>query len=300
LAAEDEMTRLRVLFSKLSGLFRKGRLEQQLDEDVRAHLEMLTEENLRRGMNPEEARYAALRQFGNVSSMKEECRERWSIRLIEELVQDIRYGLRQLRRNTGFTIVAVLTLALGIGATTAMFSVIYCVFVAPFPFAHSHRLVGLNSWNKKVEGQFGAAHVSASELEEYRKQNHVFDEVAGATFERALVTGISLPESWIGSRVTGNYFRLLGVPPLLGREITTQDDKAGAPVVAVLNYQVWQSTFGGDPKVLGRTIVLNQQPATIIGVMPVSAGGESRFGCRRAFQTASLAIGKVPSKCMPG
>ncbi|HXH50241.1 MAG TPA: ADOP family duplicated permease, partial [Terriglobia bacterium] len=283
------MVPLKMLFSKFTGLFRKARLEQQLDEDVHAHLEMLTEENLRRGMEPEEARFAALRQFGNVSSMKEECRERRSIRIIEELVQDVRYGLRQLRRNPGFTAVAVLTLALGIGATTAIFSVVYCVFVVPFPYVHSHSLVGLNSWNRKVAGQFGAAQLSAAELEDCRKQSHVFDDVAGATYERVLATGIDLPESWIGSRVTGTFFRLLGVPPLLGRVITSQDDKAGAPAVAVLNYQVWKSKFGGDPKAVGRTIVLNHQPATIIGVMPL------RFGCWGVKVWMSTGLSASPS-----
>jgi putative ABC transport system permease protein len=268
------MRRIRAALIRIGNLFRKRRRERELAEELASHLQMHIQDNLRSGMTPEEARRQAHIKLGGVEQTKEICRDTWGVRIINELAQDLRYGLRQLRRNPGFTALAILTLALGLGATTAMFSIIYCVFVVPFPFAHSHRLVTLVSWNKKVEGQFGAAQLSASELEEYRKQTDVFDGVAGASFERVLVTGISLPESWIGSRVTGNYFRLLGAPPLLGREITAQDDKTGAPAVAVLGYTAWQSTFGGDPKVLGRTLVLNQQPATIIGVMPRRFGGK--------------------------
>jgi putative ABC transport system permease protein len=266
--------RISGIWLRIKALFLRRQLERDLGDELEFHLAMREQKLVEQGMPPEEAHYAARRAFGNTAQAKESNRELWTFPVLETLAQDIRYGLRQLRRNPGFTIVAIITLALGIGATTAMFSIIYCVFVVPFPFAHSHRLVGLVSWNKKVEGQFGAADISAAELEDYRKHSHVFDDVAGSTFERVLVTGISLPESWIGSRVTGNYFRLLGVPPLLGRAVTPQDDKAGAPAVAVLGYTVWQSTFGGDPKVLGRTIVLNQQPATIIGVMPRRFGGK--------------------------
>ncbi len=285
--------RLHNLWLRLKALLKRRQLDEDLAEELEFHLAMREENLVKQGMSPRDAHDAARREFGNVASLKESSRSLWSFPSLESLGQDLRYGLRQLRRNPGFTTVAVLTLALGIGATTAMFSLIYCVFLVPFPYAHSHRLVTLVSWNKKVEGQFGAANISASELEDYAKQNDVFDGVAGATYERVLVTGIDVPESWIASRVTGNYFGLLGVPPLLGREITPQDDKAGAPEVAVLGYGVWQSTFGGDLHVLGRTIILNQQPATIIGVMPLRFGG-AKVWMSTGISGALLAGGGIP------
>jgi hypothetical protein len=194
------MTRLRVLLSKFTGLFRRARLERQLDEDVHAHLEMLTEENLRRGMNPEEARYAALRQFGNVSSMKEECRERWSIRIIEELVQDIRYGLRQLRRNPGFTIVAVLTLALGIGGTTAIFNVIYGVLLNPVPWKDNDRLAVVVTHDPRHPQSADWVRVSPAEFLDFQEQNHVFDQVMGGVEDDRLMTGPNIAPDWFWGR----------------------------------------------------------------------------------------------------
>jgi putative ABC transport system permease protein len=268
-ASEDAMTRLRVLLSKFTGLFRRARLERQLDEDVHAHLEMLTEENLRKGMEPEEAHYTALRQFGNVSSMKEECRERWSIRIIEELTQDVRYGLRQLRRNPGFTTLAIITLALGIGGVTAIFSVVYGAMLHPLPYADSHRLAVLVSRNAREGTDQGFAWISASEFLDYREQNRVFDEVLGVAGGHTLLTGTDVPDQidrafW----VTDNFFRALGVPPLIGRSLTPEDSKPGAPPVVVLSYKLWQSRFGGVPGIVGHSLVLNSRPTTVVGVMP--------------------------------
>ncbi|HKT12860.1 MAG TPA: permease prefix domain 1-containing protein, partial [Terriglobia bacterium] len=167
------MTRLRIFLSKFAGLCRKSKLEQKLDEDVRAHLEMLTEENLCKGLDPEEARYAALRQFGNVSSMKEECRETWSIRIIEELVQDVRYGFRQLRRNPGFTAVAILTLALGIGVNTSVFSFLDAVSIRPLPVPEPNLVVVVHRGDSN--------RFSYPDYVDYRDRNQAFTALA-ATF----------------------------------------------------------------------------------------------------------------------
>jgi putative ABC transport system permease protein len=263
------MSPLRILLSKFSGLFHRRRLEQQLDEDVRAHIEMLTDENLRKGMEPEEARYAALRQFGNVSSMKEECRERWSTRIIEELIQDVRYGLRQLRRNPGFTAVAVLTLALGIGGTTAIFNVVYSVLLHPLPYKDADRLAVVFTHDPKRPQSDDWAMVTPAEFLDYQEQNHVFDGVAGCVEDDMLMTGPNISPEWFwGARVTPNTFQVLGMSPILGRTFTAADVKPGAPTVVVLSYKVWQKDFGGKPGIVGHTIFLNHQSTMVVGVMP--------------------------------
>ncbi|HEV2245682.1 MAG TPA: ABC transporter permease, partial [Terriglobia bacterium] len=271
------MTGLRTLFAKLIGLFRKERLEQQLDEDVRAHLDMLTDENLRSGMKPEAARYAARRQFGNVSSIKEECRDRWSIRLIEELLQDLRYGLRQLRRNPGFTTVAVLTLALGIGANTAIFSVVNAVVLRPLPYPHGDRLV----WIAESIPALKAEIATGGDYVDWKDQNRTFDRIAaydrgaqreGGPGESAdfNLTGRGTPARVHGLSVSASFFATLGVEPQLGRAFTENADQPNGPHVAVLMHSFWQQYFGSDTRVLGQTVDLDAAPYTVVGVMPAS------------------------------
>ncbi|MEJ2007686.1 MAG: ABC transporter permease [Acidobacteriota bacterium] len=260
------MTWLRVLASKCSGLFRKGRLERQLDEDVRAHLDMLVEENLGKGMDPEEARHAALRQFGNVGRMKEECRDRWSIRFIDELVQDIRFGLRQLRRNPGFTAVAVLTLALGIGANTAIFSSVNAMLIHPFAFQALDRAVDV--W-ETVPKQ-GLWHIDASPacFEAWREHNKTLVLMAAGHNWSANLTGREHAERMGGYRVSADFFSLLGIAPRLGRTIAAGDFSPDRDHVVVLSYALWQRLFGADPSAVGKSLLLNGQKYSVIGVMP--------------------------------
>ncbi len=255
---------------RLQALFRKDRVEQELDDELRFHVEKQIEENVAAGMTPEQARTAALRSFGGVEQVKEECRDAWGVRFIETLVQDLRFGLRQLRRNPGFTAVAILTLALGIGGTTAIFSLLYGAVLNPFPYADSDRLAVLVEHDIKQGRDAGWAFVSASEFLDYREQNHVFDEVIGGSGTDVVLAGT--PQWFGGTPVTGNLFRVLGVPPLVGRAITPEDCKEGAPPVVVLSHKVWRSNFGGDPGIVGRTLGLNRQPTTVIGVMPPRFG----------------------------
>ncbi|TAM84276.1 MAG: ABC transporter permease [Acidobacteria bacterium] len=279
------MASLRTLFAKLTGLFRKARLEQQLHEDIQAHLDMLAEENLRKGMTPEEARYAAQREFGNIASMKEECRESWSIRIIEELVQDVRYGLRQLRRNPGFTIVAVLTLALGIGANTAIFSVIDAVMHRRLPVKDPGQL-RLLSWtcaanrlpltsNASYKFHDSTSGTVCSSLsypffQQLQAHTEVFASVFGfaplslqPTLNIDIDGRIRVVE---GELVTGNYFSGLGAQPILGRPITDQDEKTGVSTVAVISYRFWRAAFGGSPEAIGKAFKVNGMPFTVVGV----------------------------------
>ncbi len=285
---EHDMTHLRVLLSKLTGIFRKARLEQQLDEDVRAHLEMLTEENLRKGMDPEEARYAALRQFGNVSSMKEECRETWSIHLIEELIQDIRYGLRQLRRNPGFTAVAIITLALGIGANTAIFSLVDAVMLKMLPVSNPRQLVVLNwaahggpphgprgywIWGglrRDKSGRVASSVFSYPFFRQVSARNQVFSNVAAVSgrHNELVLSYKGVSGRADGELVSGAFFSTLGISPMVGRLLLSDDDRPGASPVAVLSYGYWERRFGKDKGVLGRKIELNNVPFTIVGVSP--------------------------------
>ncbi len=259
------MTRLRVLFSKLTGLFRKAKLEQQLDEDVQAHLEMLTEENLRRGMDAKEARYAALRQFGNVSSMKEECRERWSIRIIEELIQDIRYGLRQLRRNPGFTAVAILTLALGIGANTAIFSIVEAVFLRPLPFPQSDRIYVVD----RVSNPIGGPSISMPIYLAWKQKGGLFDHLALVNWRSdSIISSGSETQEVPSAGASTGLFPVLGIRPELGRNFMPEEGRPGGGDVVILSDGLWRTWFGADRSILGKAITINHEPYTVVGIMP--------------------------------
>ena len=264
---ENEMAPLRILFSKLRGLFRKAKLEQLLDEDVRAHIVMLTEENLRTGMEPEEAHYAALRQFGNVSSMKEDCRETWSIRIIEELVQDVRYGLRQLRRNPAFTAVAILTLALGIGANTAVFSVINGLMLCTLPVREPGQLVELlHHYPGEPEPGFNGFSWDAYRI--LRDGNHVFSPLFVGSLNWFTVRAEKLqPQKVFGGGVGGGFFQALGVRAAAGRLIGPEDAHMGdhSPV-AVVSWSFWKSRFDLNHEIIGKKIIVDDAPVTIIGV----------------------------------
>ena len=176
---------------RLRSLFRKGRVEQELADELRFHLEELTHENAKRGMKPEEARYAAMRELGGAAQIKEECRDLRRVNYIENLLQDVRYGLRMLVKNPGFTVVAVLTLALGIGANTAIFSVVYAVLLKPLPFRSPGQLVRVFEANDRAG--IPAEGCSYAEFREWQRQNHVFSGMAGVTAHELTLTGRDEP-----------------------------------------------------------------------------------------------------------
>ena len=251
---------------RLRSLFRKKRVEQELSEEMQFHLEKLIEENIAKGMTPEEARYAALREFGGVEQLKEDCRDSWGVRMVSELGQDVRYGLRQLRRNPGFTVVAVLTLSLGIGANTAMFSVINAVLLRPLPFLQPNRIVQLLKQSKDSTNES----VSVPLFEYWKEHNQVFSDLAAFSFATVGFNAATrgLPERVPGVRVTSQFFRVLGVSPALGRDFLPQEDVPGGGKVVILGYNLWRTRFSADPNLVGQAITLDGQPYTVVGIMP--------------------------------
>jgi putative ABC transport system permease protein len=250
---------------RFRSLFRKNRVENELRDELRFHLENMIEENIARGMTPEESRYAALREFGGIEQMKEECRDSWGMRLISELGQDVRYGLRQLRRNPGFTLVAVLTLALGIGANTAMFSVIDAVLLRPLPFPNPSQLIALHEGVPK-QG-YPTMGFSPPDFAAFEQSQKSFGAVASFRDEPVEISGQGEPERVVAARISSSLFPILGVGPMLGRSFTPQEDLPGNKV-AILGYGFWQHRYGGKPDIIGQSITIDRQPYTIIGVMP--------------------------------
>ncbi len=250
-------------FAKLGALFRGSNPSDDLEEEIRTHLEMEEQENRERGMTPEEARYAALRKFGNVTRVKEETREMWCFVWLETLLQDLRYGLRQLRRNPGVTFVAVLTLALGIGANTAIFSVVNAVLLRPLPYPDSDRLVSV------MEAGPGTGHpVSYPNFFDWQAENHVFSGMASYNYAQFILSGAGQAVHVQALTVSSGLFRVLKVKPLLGRGFEPRDDERGGNVV-VLSHILWRQRFNSDPSIVGQNITLSGRTFTVIGVMPM-------------------------------
>jgi putative ABC transport system permease protein len=251
--------------AKLRELFGRKRQAEELAEEVRAHLEMEEQENRDAGMPPEEAHYAALRKFGNVALVEEDSRQAWTWTWFETLLQDIRYGLRQLRRNPGFTTVVVLTLALGVGATTAIFSIVNAVLLRSLPFKDAASLVVLHEGIPKLG--YPKMGFSAPDLAVYERGQKSFSTLGAYQDKQVEISGHGDPERITAARVSASLFPMLGAKPMLGRTFLPDEDSPGHPV-AILSYGLWQSRYGGGADALGRTIEVDRQPYTIIGVMP--------------------------------
>ncbi len=217
-------------------------------------------------MSPEEARYVALREFGGVEQAKELYREQRGLPMIETLARDLRYGLRQLRRSPGFTATAVLTLALGIGANTAIFSVVNTVLLRPLPYQDAGRLMTVWSYNRSRG--YDTDQVSPLDFADWRSQNHAFESMAASTEAAYTLTGVGEPSLIIAYSFSADYFHVLGVAPLLGRTFLPEEEQPGKNHVAVLSYSSWKSRFSGDRGVVGKTIALDGAPYTVVGIMP--------------------------------
>ena len=243
---------------------RRKRMLDDLEQDIRDHIARETQDNIDRGMTPEEARYAAMRKFGNVTNVKEETRDVWSLIWLEQLLEDIRFGLRLLRKNPGFTAVAVLTLALGIGANAAVFSVVYAVLLRPLPYQDPSGLIVLHETTPKV----GEVSVSFPNFIDWRAASHTFAQMAAVESVDFNLAGITQPENISGDAVSPNFLSMMGVRPFLGRDFDASEEKAGTAPVLLLSYSLWQSHLGGDPNAVGKTITLDGRSFTIVGVLP--------------------------------
>ena len=259
------LNRIRVLGRKIRGLVSRRRLDEDFQQEIDSHLEMLIEDNLRRGLSPEEARRRARVQLGGITQLREVHREMWSLPWVETLLQDLRYGLRQLLRNPGFTAVAVLTLALGIGANTAIFSIIDGVFLRPLPYPQADRLVyPLWVWTGGVEDSVGSADYLF-----WEKHNRAF-EAAGA-YEP--ISGSNLVVNQHAhyvrvTKVTPSLFRTLGVSPNLGRDFTAEEGQVVGPHAVILSYDLWRNLFSADKHAIGHTVQMDGQTYEVVGVMP--------------------------------
>jgi predicted permease len=301
------MTSLRVLFNRLRALFRKQNLEQELDEEIRVHLEMQIDDYVRQGMTADEARYAALRKFGGVEQVKETYRDRRGLPAVETVLRDLAYGLRMLRRSPGTTLVAILSLAFGIGVNTALFSAVDAVVLQSLPVREPDRLI-VFEWQAgrpfRVNGLSGTSNISVSpghrgfslfrydvftEMNQARLQapnSALSDLFAFGPLNKISARFAEHAEVIDGQAVTGNYYAGLGIQPILGRVITDQDDQKGAPPVVVLSNKLWREQFSANPEVIGRELKLNKQSFTIIGLDPPSFTGAQQVDFQPAVTVA--------------
>ncbi len=244
---------------RLRSLFQRGRVEQELSDELRFHLEKLTEENVAKGMTAEEARYAALRELGGVEQIKEECRDMRRVNWIGNSLQDVHYGLRMLAKNPSFTAVAVLTLALGIGANTTIFSVVW----RPMRYRDANRL--LMVWETRPDG--ARSTVSAPTYLDWRDQNTCFEQLAAARNATVALSG-NPPILVSGARITPNFFDTFRLRPELGRFFLGTEFRPGGDSVTILSHEIWQTHFGGEAGIVGKTIRLNGERYVVVGVAP--------------------------------
>jgi len=254
-----------VTAARLRGLFARRRLERELDDEVRFHLEMQIEDNLEAGMDPAEARYAALRSFGAVESMKEIYRERRAFASVEILAQDIRYAVRTLLKSPGFTMPAVIVLALAIGANTAMFSVLNAVLLRPLPYRSPEQLAML--WTEDPTQNLREGRSALWDVEQWRSQSQSFADMATFDAVSRTLTGADGAEQIVGASISPNLLSLLGVQPAQGRGFSTEEAEQRRRLV-LIGHRFWQARFGGSRDALGATLVLDGVPYQIIGILP--------------------------------
>jgi putative ABC transport system permease protein len=252
----------------LARFFRKRNREAALDSELRFHIDQRTAELVAEGVNAAEAHRRAMVEFGGIESVKEECRETGAMYLLRTVLQDVRYALRQLCRDPGFAVVAVATLALGIGANASVFSVVNAVVLQPLPYSRPHQLVQIIV--SKQGGGVNRTGASYPDFLDWRSGNHAFSSVAAYQETFFTLTGHGRPKLMAGTDATPSLFSILGVTPLLGRAFTWQDERPASAPVALISESLWRSRYGASPDLIGETIKLNEKPFTVVGILPSS------------------------------
>jgi predicted permease len=255
------------LRSVVSALFRRSVVENEVEEELRAHIQDRAHDLERSGVPRAEAERRARLEFGGYQKFKEECREAQGTHFLEALIQDLRFGLRMLRKSPGFTAVAVLTLALGIGANTAIFSFVDAVLLKPLPYPHPERIVSM--WEKAPKFDYNP--IATLNFLDWERQNRCFEFLSAIAWDKVTLTSSDRPQQLNVWRVSASYFKVLGVGAALGRTFATSENEVGNDLEVVLSNRIWRSRFGGDPKVIGRKLTLDAKSYTIIGVLPANS-----------------------------
>ncbi|MGA9771425.1 MAG: ABC transporter permease [Blastocatellia bacterium] len=264
-----QMKWLNIFVARLHALVRREAVIEDIEEEMRAHVEMETESLIERGMRPEEARRAALKSFGNLGRMKELAYDVRGGGMLETLWQDLRFGARMLLKHPGFTLIAALTLALGIGANTAIFSVVNSLLLRPLPFSEPDKLVQI--WEANVKRGRSEMPASFPNFADWRDQNHVFEQVVAYTDGSFNLTGTGESERIRSALVSPAFFSTLGINPILGRVFLPEEDKKNKVFSVVMGQRLWQRRFDSDPNIVGKSINLNGDSFTVVGVIAQNA-----------------------------
>src|SRR2546423_4052196 len=252
------------LRSLAARFFHRSQTENDLDEELRSHIQQRADDLERSGLDRVEAEHRARIEFGSTERFKEECREALGGNFIDAMIQDARFSLRTLRKSPGFFAVAVVTLALGIGATVAAFSVVNAVLLRPFAFSEPDRLLWI--YAQRVDN--ARTSFSLPEYCDYRDQNTSFDGLAAIGTYNGNLSDSGEPERVQGVRISANAFGILGLRPLLGRTLIAADDRNGAPAVAMISYGLWSRRYAKNTDIVGRSVNFNGEPRQIAGVLP--------------------------------
>jgi predicted permease len=246
--------------------WQRGREQQELEQELQSHLRMAASDRMERGESAELAQRAARHEFGNVGLVQQVTHDQWGWRWLEESLQDLRYGARMLRKNPGFTVVAVLTLALGIGANTAIFSVVNGVLLNPLPYPHAEQLVTLHE--SKPNFEFGS--ISYPNFRDWQRDNRSFSSMAIARRINFSLTGVGEAEQVRARFISSGFFSTVGVNPVLGRDFAPGEDEIGAAPIALISAGFWKRKFGASPDVLGKSLTLDGKNFTVVGVVPAN------------------------------